>query len=154
MVRQVERYQGEVLEFIGDGVLAAFDIDGEKRGAACCQALHAAIAVLHRMAALNRRAAEPLDLVVALHLGEVVYGNIGAADRLDFTVIGPAVNEAARIEELCKELDRPLLASASFAESCTCEPLVSLGRHSLRGVAEPREIFTLPPDRLPVPETG
>ena len=152
--RQVQRYHGEVLEFIGDGVLAAFDIDGGKRGAACCQALHAAIALLHRMAALNRGAAEPMNVVVALHLGEVVYGNIGAADRLDFTVIGPAVNEAARIEGLCKELDRTLLASASFAESCTCEPLVSLGRHALRGVAGLHEIFTLPPDRLPAPEVG
>jgi adenylate cyclase len=143
--RQVSRYHGEILEFTGDGVLAAFDIDGEERGAACCQALHAAIAVLHRAAALNRRSDEPMEMVIALHLGDVVYGNIGTADRLDFTVIGPAVNEAARIEGLCKALDRPLLTSASFAESCTCEPLVSIGHHALRGVPEPREIFTLPP---------
>ncbi len=149
--RQVARHGGEILEFIGDGVLAAFDIDDESHGAACCQALHAAIAVLHPMAALNRCAAEPLDVVVALHLGNVFYGNIGAADRLDFTVIGPTVNESSRIEGLCKALDRPLLTSASFAESCTCEPLVSLGHHALRGVPEPREIFTLPPDRLPAP---
>ena len=74
--------------------------------------------------------------------------------RLDFTVIGPAVNEAARIEGLCKDLDRTLLASASFAESCTCEPLVSLGRHALRGVAGLREIFTLPPEKLPAAASG
>jgi adenylate cyclase len=78
---------------------------------------------------------------MALHLGEVIYGNIGAADRLDFTAIGAAVNETARIERLCRALDRQILTSASFASSCTCEPLISVGLHHLRGVSESQELF-------------
>jgi adenylate cyclase len=80
----------------------------------------------------------------ALHLGEVLYGNIGAADRLDFTVIGPAVNEVDRIERLCEPLGRSVLVSADFAAAAD-QParLVSLGEHMLRGVREPREIFGL-----------
>ncbi|MEE9250725.1 MAG: adenylate/guanylate cyclase domain-containing protein, partial [Alphaproteobacteria bacterium] len=102
------------------------------------------------IAALNRKRPVPLKLAIGLHLGDVMYGNIGAADRLDFTVIGRAVNEAARIEGLCRSLGKQVLVSASFTGSCTCEPLVSLGLHRLRGVREPQEIFALPPGRLPL----
>ncbi len=87
----------------------------------------------------------PLEAGVALHYGDVVYGNIGSEARLDFTVIGAAVNEATRIEALCRTLDRPLLISADFAKVCTCHPLVSLSRHRLRGVAAAQEIFTAAP---------
>ena len=80
---------------------------------------------------------------IALHMGEVVYGNIGAPHRLDFTVIGPAVNHTARIEQLCRTMDRPVLVSAAVAEA-TSEAVTSLGFHALRGVREPHEIFTLP----------
>ena len=73
----------------------------------------------------------------------VTFGNIGTEDRLDFTVIGPAVNRAARLESLTKELGVPVLASAEFKEVCI-QPLMSLGNHHLRGVAEPVEVFTLP----------
>jgi adenylate cyclase len=90
----------------------------------------------------------PLEAGVALHYGDVVYGNIGSEARLDFTVIGAAVNEATRIEALCRTLGRPLLISAEFAKVCTCHPLVSLGHHRLRGVGEPQEIFT-PTPRAP-----
>jgi adenylate cyclase len=74
----------------------------------------------------------------------VLYGNVGATDRLDFTVIGPAINELARIEALCEPLDRPILVSAEFATAADCrDRLVSLGCHALRGVREPKEIFAL-----------
>jgi adenylate cyclase len=148
MATQVQKHGGEVLKFIGDGMLAVFDVDQSSRGTACCQAVHAAIGAVRAMAARNRERSERLEVAIALHLGDVVYGNIGAADRLDFTVIGPTVNEAARIEGLCRSLDRQILASASFACDCACKPLVSLGRHRLRGVGEPQEIFTLPPAEL------
>jgi adenylate cyclase len=142
MVTEVQKQRGEVLKFIGDGMLAVFDIEGSARDKACCQAIHAAIGAAKALATLNRDRAEKLNVRMALHLGEVVYGNIGAADRLDFTVIGAAVNETARIEGLCRTLDRQILTSASFAASCTCKPLVSVGLHRLRGVSEPQELFT------------
>jgi adenylate cyclase len=145
---QVEKHRGQVLKFIGDGLLAVFDVEGTSRGTACCQAVHAAIDAVRAMAAWNRGRTAPLGLGVALHLDEVFYGNIGAAGRLDFTVIGKAVNEAARIEALCRTLGRQVLASASFAQSCTCEPLISLGPHRLRGIREPQEIFALAEARL------
>jgi adenylate cyclase len=145
---QVEKHHGQVLKFTGDGLLAVFDVGGSNRGTACCQAVHAAIDAVRAMAASNRDREEPLALGIALHLDDVLYGNIGAVGRLDFTVIGRAVNEAARIEQLCRSLDRQVLASASFARSCGCEPLVSLGPHRLRGVGEPQEIFALAEARL------
>jgi adenylate cyclase len=90
-----------------------------------------------------------INVGLGLHTGAVMYGNIGAAERLDFTVIGPAVNLTARIEGLCRPLGRRLLASARFASPCGSQ-LVSLGFHHLRGLAEPQEIFGLP-DEIPHP---
>lgn len=145
---QVERHHGQVLKFIGDGLLAVFDVEGTSRGTACCQAVHAAIDAVRAMAAWNRKRSAPLGLGIALHLDEVFYGNIGAAGRLDFTVVGKAVNEAARIEALCRTLDRQVLASASFARSCSCEPLVALGPHRLRGIRGSQDIFAVPASRL------
>lgn len=141
----VLKHKGEVLKFIGDGLLAAFNIDGGNPASACCQGLHAALYALDGLTAANRHRALPLEAGVALHFGDVVYGNIGSEARLDFTVIGRAVNEATRIEALCRILNRPLLISADFAEICTCHPLVSLGHYRLRGVAAPQEIFTAAP---------
>ena len=82
---------------------------------------------------------------VALHIGDVNYGNIGARDRLDFTVVGPAVNEVARIEAMCRALDQPLVISAAFAAAAKDpnDRLVSLGRYALRGVRKAQELFTL-----------
>lgn len=136
---------GEVLKFIGDGLLAAFNIDDRSPANACCQALHAALDAVEGLAAANRHRELPLEAGVALHYGEVVYGNIGSEARLDFTVIGRAVNEANRIEALCRTLDWPILISAEFAEVCTCHPLVSLGLHRLRDVDGAREIFAPAP---------
>ena len=144
----IEEQGGEVLKFMGDGVLAGFAIpDGLVPGTACASALAAAEAALARTRFVNARYPDtpPLDLDVALHRGEVFYGNVGGGHRLDFTVIGPAVNEASRIEALCGRLDRSLLMSAPFA-SCCGRPVRSLGAHALRGVSEPREIFSLADD--------
>ena len=100
---------------------------------------------LDRLNALRQESGKPIAAVdLALHLGEVLYGNVGAVDRLDFTVIGPAVNEAARIEALCEPLGRKVLVSADLAaavgDSRRLEPL---GRHTLRGVRDAREIYGL-----------
>jgi adenylate cyclase len=83
-----------------------------------------------------------IEFGIALHLGRVSYGNIGSRSRLDFTVIGPAVNHAARIGGMCRTLDRTVLASAAFARTAPAE-LISLGMHPLRGVPDPHELFTL-----------
>ena len=136
---------GEVLKFLGDGLLAVFSADADP-AKACAAALAAAAAALDATAALNARRAAAggpeLDVSVVLHFGDVVYGNIGTARRLDFTVIGLAVNEASRMEALGKSLGRPLLLSESFARRCG-RACASLGRHTLRGIAAEREVFVL-----------
>jgi adenylate cyclase len=140
---------GQVLKFIGDGMLATFPFEEPDRAETCRRALDAAIEAMRNIDALNAaRAAAgapfaPVDL--ALHLGEALYGNVGATDRLDFTVIGPAINEVARIEALCEPLGRAVLVSAEFLAGMTGTDtrLKSLGRHALRGVKEPKEIFAL-----------
>jgi adenylate cyclase len=91
----------------------------------------------------------PLEIVVALHVGTVIYGNIGAADRLDFTVIGPAVNLVSRVEAVAKALNRPIVVSDDFARVYG-EPLDSLGRHELRGLSVPHELFA-PGPRIDIP---
>ncbi|MGF1639722.1 MAG: adenylate/guanylate cyclase domain-containing protein [Rhodospirillales bacterium] len=151
-------HQGEVLRFLGDAVIGIFPIDAvsdrpelcPQHTGACGRAIAAARDAMGRMAELNRRRGDrgepPLGYGIALHLGDVLYGNIGIPERLDFTVIGPAVNEAARLEDLCRSLHRPVLISAELAR-LVGERLVSLGFHALRGVREPHEIFTLPDDR-------
>src|SRR5581483_7165371 len=118
--------------------------------ATCRRALDAAVeakAALDRLAAARAAAAKPAAAVdLALHLGEVLYGNVGAVDRLDFTVIGPAVNEVSRIEALCDRLGRNLLVSAEFAAALgPGSGLVPLGRHALRGVREARAIYGVEP---------
>lgn len=143
----VERSGGQILKFLGDGLLATFAVAAGGERQACGGALDAALAALdavNRLNAARRAAGDPtLGLDVALHVGRVMYGNIGSARRLDFTVVGPAVNEVSRIERLCSTLERPLLMSARFAAACG-RPVASLGRHVLRGVAEPEELFGLP----------
>jgi len=140
---------GEVLKFLGDGMLATLAFDERDRAATCRAALDAAEEAAAAIAALNAsRGASGLPAVTvdfALHVGEVLYGNVGAADRLDFTVIGPAVNEVARIEALCEQLSRPVLVSAEFAASQgdAGSRIVSLGFYRLRGVREAKEIFAL-----------
>ena len=146
VVEAVEQHGGQVLKFLGDGLMAVFSLEMRPAEAACAAALAAAEAALAANAAINGRreaAGEPLlALDIALHLGAVMYGNVGSARRLDFTVIGPAVNEASRIEALCEPLGCHVLTSAAFADACP-RALRSLGHHTLRGVASPQELFTL-----------
>ena len=142
---------GEVLKFLGDGMLATLSFEEVNRVETCRRALDAATETMRELAAFNAtRAAAGLPVVavdLALHIGEVLYGNVGAADRLDFTVIGPAVNEVARIEALCEPLGRAVLISAEFAAAIddADNRLESLGHYDLRGVRETKQIFALAP---------
>ena len=142
----VHAFGGEVLKFIGDGVLAIFPVTGAP-AEACEAALRAIVAARAGMAHLDAmRQAQglpPLPFGAALHLGEILWGNIGAADRLDFTAIGPAVNLVSRLEGLCRPLGRPVLISGAVAAEAAT-PLVPLGEHLLRGIAAPCTVFTLP----------
>jgi adenylate cyclase len=139
---------GEILKFIGDGVMAYFPAeDALFLPMVTANALAAARQLIDDIAAANDARAtgghDPVRFGIGLHIGPVTFGNVGTEDRLDFTVIGPAVNRAARLESLTKELGVPVLASAEFKEACA-QALVSMGRHTLRGVPEPVEVFTLP----------
>ena len=148
MARPVVSRGGEILKFLGDGLLAIFRIEDKSREETCAVALEAAKEALSLMKglAMRRGLSQPTPgLDIALHVGHVNYGNVGADARLDFTVIGPAVNEASRIERLCDELGRPLVMSQAFAQAADSSrgQLVSLGRHRLRGVREETELFGL-----------
>src|ERR1700738_826395 len=142
----VHAFGGEVLKFIGDGVLAIFPVTGAP-AEACEAALRAVAAARAGMAHLDAvrqaQALPPVPFGAALHLGEILWGNIGAADRLDFTAIGPAVNLVSRLEGLCRPLGRSVLISGAVAAETT-RPLVPLGEHVLRGIAAPCAVFTLP----------
>jgi len=145
LVDAVAAEGGEALKFIGDALLAIFELDRQADVAERCRAaLRAASVVQAKIKERNRErraAGEPeIHFGLALHLGEVSYGNIGASNRLDFTVVGPAVNHAARLEKLAGELNREVVTSASFAAAAgvSMEPL---GSHALRGVREAQEVF-------------
>jgi len=147
LVGPVQKHGGEVLKFMGDGLLAIFPTSGENGEAEVCAAsIAAAREARLAMAELNRerleRGEDPLRWVIALHVGDVLYGNIGGAARLDFTAIGPAVNMAARLEALAKEMDRDLVVSSAVARYSP-PGLVSLGRHSLRGFRAQHEVYGL-----------
>src|SRR5438876_395790 len=141
----IHAHGGEILKFIGDGLLAIFPIDSpalvrdaaHNAMAAAMQGLEA----VHRLVDDPSMLGEPaLRIVVALHRGNVIYGNVGASDRLDFTVIGPAVNLVSRVETVAKALDEPIVVTDEFAQAYS-GPLRSLGIHQFRGVANPRELF-------------
>lgn len=149
LISAIHAHGGQVLKFMGDGLLAFFPIDAPQ--AACARAMAAAEAAREGVAALNKARAERGDATtmadIALHIGEVFYGNIGSIDRLDFTVVGPAVNALARIEAMCRSLERDVVVSQAFAAASgeNRARLVSLGRYALRGVTAPEELFTLLP---------
>jgi len=139
---------GEILKFIGDGVMAYFPAeDALFLPMVTNNAIAAARRLIEDIEAANEaRAAgghDPVRFGIGLHVGPVTFGNVGTEDRLDFTVIGPAVNRAARLEGLTKQLGVPVLASAEFNAACTI-PLKPLGKHTLRGVPAPVDVFTLP----------
>jgi adenylate cyclase len=147
IISAIHEQGGDVLKLMGDGTLAIFTADD--RGHACQAALAAAVAARRAVTGVNqRRAAAGLpttEMYLGLHVGDVFYGNIGSKDRLDFTVIGAAVNEVSRIATMCRSVDQPLLVSSAFAASLgeTRGRLVSVGRYALRGVGRPQELFTL-----------
>jgi adenylate cyclase len=139
---------GEVLKFIGDAVLAIFPMEGDEASeeaivGACRRAREAAENILAQVAAAPARSdGFSMQCAVGLHVGDVMYGNVGAPQRLDFTVIGQAANVAARLSGLCKELDRSMLFSADAAHRAP-EGLGSLGSHKLRNVGSDVEVFAL-----------
>ncbi|WP_420347292.1 adenylate/guanylate cyclase domain-containing protein [Pelagibius sp.] len=149
MARPVHENHGQILKFMGDGLLATFNLTGRDEATVCRDALTAAAQLRDSFPIFNdarRSAGKPvMDFGLALHLGEVLYGNIGASERLDFTVVGPAVNEASRVQALCRPLNRNVLISSTLRDSAgeSATDLVSLGFHALRGVREPHELFTL-----------
>ncbi len=144
----LEEHGGEVLKFMGDGILAIFRLeDGEDGCKDALDAVETALARVRELSAARQAEGKTATRVyMGLHTGDVLYGNIGSSDRLDFTVVGPAVNETARIEAMCRSVERDLVISSAFRDNAkpkSKERLVSLGRYALRGVSRPQELFTL-----------
>jgi len=144
MAAAVTDHGGEILKFIGDAMLAIFPLEDAD---ACSRAFEAALAAKAGMEALELEhclgADEAIGFSIVLHAGDVVWGNVGAAARLDFTVIGPAVNVASRLEELAKRMDEPIIVTREFAGGCrgAADRLESLGRFALRDVADEVELL-------------
>ncbi|AMA56197.1 adenylate/guanylate cyclase domain-containing protein [Bradyrhizobium sp. CCGE-LA001] len=146
MSEPIARHGGEILKFIGDGLLAIFPLSQPN---ACANLLHAVTEARQAMAALNERnngtGRAPLNYGIGVHVGDVMYGNIGSSSRLDFTVIGPAVNMASRLEALTKTIGKKVLLSRDFAALVEKEfALDHVGRHEVRGFSEPIELFAYP----------
>jgi adenylate cyclase len=143
MSEPIARHGGEILKFIGDGLLAIFPLSEPN---ACANLLHAVSEARQAMTALNQKNGEtgraPLNYGIGVHVGDVMYGNIGSSTRLDFTVIGPAVNMASRLETLTKQLGRTVLLSRAFADFIKNDfELESVGEHPVRGFNDPIELF-------------
>ena len=146
MSEPIARHGGEILKFIGDGLLAIFPLSQPN---ACANLLHAVTEARKAMVALNERnngtGRAPLNYGIGVHVGDVMYGNIGSSSRLDFTVIGPAVNMASRLEALTKTIGRKVLLSRDFAELVEKEfALEHVGQHEVRGFSDPIELFAYP----------
>ena len=143
MSEPIARHGGEILKFMGDGLLAIFPLS---RPSACADLLNAVTEARQAMAALNEKkrktGGEPLNFGIGAHVGDVMYGNIGSRTRLDFTVIGPAVNMASRLEALTKQLGRPVLLSRAFADLVAGDfDLERVGEYPVRGFSDPIELF-------------
>ena len=143
VVPSVEARAGEILKFMGDGILAIFRAGQGEEAEACWRALAAATAALEAVERRNneRKDEVPFEVGIALHFGEVAYGNVGSGARLDYTVIGRDVNLGARIAGLCAPLERRLLVSTAFKSYLDAATLVSLGSHELKGLPDEEEIF-------------
>lgn len=143
MSEPIARHGGEILKFIGDGMLAIFPLSEPQ---ACANLLHAVTEARQAMAALNERnrgiGRAPMNYGIGVHVGDVMYGNIGSRTRLDFTVIGPAVNMASRLEALTKQLGKTVLLSRAFADLVERDfALEHVGEYEVRGFSEPIELF-------------
>jgi adenylate cyclase len=143
----VSAHGGEILRFIGDAMLIVFPISSDvSKKSACNAALEAAKDARATLAVTNhlrKRKSQPLiEFGVGLNVGQVVYGNVGAPDRLDFTVMGPAVNRTARLESMTKELGQDVLFSKDFSEQIDCNT-ISLGLHKMKGIKEPQSVFAV-----------
>ncbi|MGY4629802.1 adenylate/guanylate cyclase domain-containing protein [Bradyrhizobium sp. USDA 4486] len=146
MSEPIAKHGGEILKFIGDGLLAIFPLS---QAGACANLLHAVSEAREAMAALNARnngtGRAPLNYGIGVHVGDVMYGNIGSMSRLDFTVIGPAVNMASRLEALTKQIGRNVLLSRDFAELVQPKfELERIGKYEVRGFSDPIELFAFP----------
>jgi adenylate cyclase len=143
-VPAILKHGGEVLKFMGDGLLAIFPIGSDADpGEVCKRALAAAYEARGNVAALNQPVRTEIGLVrfgLALHIGKVLYGNIGGGNRLDFTCIGPAVNLAARLEKLAAKLGRVIVATDEFARYCAAD-FQALGKFPLAGFANEQNVF-------------
>lgn len=137
VVDAVRSEGGDVLKFVGDGVLSVFPAEAASRQEACLRAARSIVR------AFGQPAATDTPFVAALHLGPVVYGNIGSLDRLDFTVVGPTVNYVSRLESIAKQLDRQAVCSAEVAALLPADMVHNLGKHALKGFAEPQQVFEL-----------
>jgi adenylate cyclase len=143
MSEPIARHGGEILKFIGDGLLAIFPLS---QPSACANLLHAVAEARQAMVVLNEKNSEtgraPLNYGIGVHVRDVMYGNIGSRTRLDFTVIGPAVNMASRLEILTKQLGRTVLLSRAFADFVESDfDLERVGEYPVRGFNDPIELF-------------
>ncbi|KWV59270.1 adenylate cyclase [Bradyrhizobium macuxiense] len=143
MSEPIARHGGEILKFMGDGLLAIFPLS---QPSACANLLHAVTEARQAMAALNEKSREsggaPLNFGIGVHVGDVMYGNIGSRTRLDFTVIGPAVNMASRLETFTKQLGKTVLLSRAFADQVANDfDLERVGEYPVRGFSDPIELF-------------
>jgi adenylate cyclase len=139
---------GEILKFMGDAMLAIFPVEKpEARRETAGRAARAAAAATRGIAQANQRRTDNRERLIkfglALHIGEVMFGNIGASARLDFTVIGPAVNHAARLEKLCSAIDQPIILSAALAPLLPATEITSLGAHALKDIDEKQAVYAL-----------
>lgn len=137
VVEAVRSEGGDVLKFIGDGVLSLFAAEGDGRKEACARAVRSV------MRAFSQTSNPDLRFVAAVHVGPVVYGNIGSLDRLDFTVVGPTVNYASRLEGAAKLLAKPAICSQDVARSLPANMAGDLGQHMLKGISDPQTLFEL-----------
>ena len=145
LAEPIARHGGEILKFMGDGLLAIFKLSDPNAASNLLSTITEAQTALEKLNQSNlTRGRAELRHGIGVHLGDVMYGNIGSKGRLDFTVIGPAVNVASRLETLTKDLKRPVLLSRAFADFAGCDDqLESLGSFPLRGLKEPIEVFAL-----------
>ena len=148
VITSIHEAGGDVLKLMGDGTLAIFDASDPAQG--CRAALHAKDLAKERILAVSARRAEAglpvTQAYLGLHVGEVLFGNIGSPERLDFTVVGLAVNEVARIAAMCRSVERKLLVSTDFHDAAAAEDrarLVSVGRYALRGVGAAQDLYTV-----------